>query len=279
MTRKSRLDGQFIAFWSALAVAAIGVGSPSLGRAHFILKEPASFAAQDQILGLPQKSAPCGQADPMNPVAPTGAVTTFQQGQTLTVTIKEVIPHPGHYRILLAANQAALPKDPLVTPGDSPCGTIEIVKNPTLPLLADGVFLHTTPFTDPQSVQITLPPNMTCTHCTLQVVEFMSQHGLNDPGGCFYHHCADITIVPTASPDGGARPDASMTTTPPPAGQGGCGIFGGPARSSAPVGALLLLGTLMMIMIRRRQARRQPALCRVSPGITPGLPTDPDGPD
>ena len=70
---------------------------------------------------------------------------------------------------------------------------------PVLPVLADNMLAHTTPFSGPQSFQITLPAGMTCASCTLQVIEFMSNHQLNNPGGCFYHHCADIAI--TADPN------------------------------------------------------------------------------
>jgi hypothetical protein len=103
-------------------------------------------------------------------------------------------------------DRSELPPEPLVTPGaTTPCGTVPIESPPVFPVLADDVFDHTAPFTTPQSAQITLPSNVTCTHCTLQVIEFMSDHPLNNPGGCFYHHCADISI----GVDGG-------TSTPPP---------------------------------------------------------------
>ena len=87
---------------------------------------------------------------------------------------------------------------------------------PVYPVLADDVFDHTAPFTTPQSVQVTLPTSVTCSNCTLQVIEFMSDHGLNNPGGCFYHHCANISIGVS---DGGATdggvvvfPDAAAPT-------------------------------------------------------------------
>jgi hypothetical protein len=57
-------------------------------------------------------------------------------------------------------------------------------------------------------VQVTLPPNVTCDHCTLQVIQFMSDHGLNNPGGCFYHHCADISIKAGTTPATGCQSDA-----------------------------------------------------------------------
>ena len=41
-------------------------------------------------------------------------------------------------------------------------------------------------------------PNISCKKCTLQVVQFMAEHGFNNPGGYSYHHCADLQI--TADP-------------------------------------------------------------------------------
>jgi hypothetical protein len=45
-----------------------------------------------------------------------------------------------------------------------------------------------------------LPTDVTCTRCTLQVLEFMTAHG----APCFYHHCADISI---AAPSGSCEVD------------------------------------------------------------------------
>jgi len=40
---------------------------------------------------------------------------------------------------------------------------------------------------------------MICANCALQVIEFMSNHPLNVPGGCFYHHCANVAISATGA--------------------------------------------------------------------------------
>jgi len=214
---------------------------PAAAHAHFVLEEPPAYSEQD-IFGGPQKSAPCGQADPGSPVQPTGAVTTYTQGQTITLSINEVIFHPGHYRVLIAADQASLPPDPVVTPGSTPCGSAEIVTNPTLPLLADGLLVHTAALTNPQSMEVTLPADFTCTECTLQVVEFMSNHVLNDPGGCYYHHCATVTVLPRPTDAGAAAAD----DTP----DAGCGCH---TAGSPPTGTFLLMAG-MVLLIRRRSA-------------------------
>ena len=41
-------------------------------------------------------------------------------------------------------------------------------------------------------------PNINCAKCTLQIVQWMAEHGLNVPGEYTYHHCADLQI--TADP-------------------------------------------------------------------------------
>lgn len=242
---------------------ALGVLGPAVAHAHFILQQPPAYSVQDG-LGSPQKSAPCGQADPGVPLKPSGTVTTLRQGQSFTLTINETVTHPGHYRVLLAADENSLPADPPVTPGATPCGSTPITASPKLPLIADGLFQHTAAFTTPQSVQVTLPPNFTCTKCTLQVVQFMSNHALNNPGGCFYHHCATVSILPPddagtgsdgGGPDGGAGPvDAAVGPSPDP-GSAPTGCHVGAVASSAATAtpAALLLAASLLLRRRRRR--------------------------
>ncbi len=240
-------------------LGALGVLFPTLAQAHFELVAPACYSMQDSS-GLPQKSAPCGQADPGTPVQMSGAVTTLYQGQSFTLTIDEKVFHPGHYRVAIAADQSSLPMDPSVTVnGTDPCGSADIEALPTLPVLADNVFPHTAMFTSPQTTQIQLPPNLTCTNCVIQVIEFMSQHGLNNPGGCFYHHCANVNIVPMpdagTSGDGGpAPPDASSAGTPGSM-PSGCGCHLAPAATSSLASFSAMALTLGLLFRRRRSAK------------------------
>jgi hypothetical protein len=197
----------------AAAIFALTLSGAQTAHAHFTLREPACYSEQDSF-GSPQKSAPCGQADPGAMAVPTGAVTAYAVGGMLTLTIDETIFHPGHYRIAIANDMASLPADPPVTPGSTPCGTTVIDPAPALPLLADGIFVHTAPFSGPQTMQIPLPAGFTCDHCVLQVVEFMSDHGLNNPGGCFYHHCATVDVG-TGGGDGGVNDASAMDVVTP----------------------------------------------------------------
>jgi hypothetical protein len=195
---------------------------PGLASAHFILEAPKNSFTQN-ILGDPQKAPPCGEE--MNSSA-TNQVTTYVAGQTITITINETIYHPGHYRVALGLNGPQdLPAEPVVTAGSTACGSVPIESAPTFPVLADGQLVHDAAFSGKQSFQVTIPSNVTCTHCTLQVLEFMSNHGLNNPGGCFYHHCATINVVAN---DGGMPPDPEQPN-PPAAGCSCSDVAGVPA--------------------------------------------------
>ena len=194
-----------------LLLAVTGMLGPAVAEAHFILLTPASWMSQDSS-GLPEKVGPCGNE---GGGTPTGTVTAFHPGETISVTINEVIFHPGHYRVALAVHdRSEIPPEPKVTPkaGD-PCGSAAIENPVTFPILADNVLPHTAPFTTAQTFTVTLPPDVTCTKCTLQVLEFMSSHF----PPCFYHHCADISIqaeaVSTTSTTAPTVPPSSTTTT------------------------------------------------------------------
>ena len=96
-------------------------------------------------------------------------------------------------------------------------------------MLADGVFEHAEPFSEPQSIDVTIPDGISCTNCTLQVIQFMSNHGLNDPGGCYYHHCATLSIEPSAGETGGTTSPGDETG---PSGSEGGGSTGGASNGS-----------------------------------------------
>jgi Lytic polysaccharide mono-oxygenase, cellulose-degrading len=263
-----------------LVAAAASVWAPAPASAHFILTEPAASLTQDN-LGNPQKAPPCG--DDGGAVA-SGKVTAYQAGQNITITINETIFHPGHYRISLGVNGPGdIPVEPVVTAGSTACGSAPIDPKPAFPVLADGVFAHDKAFDGPQSITITLPEDVTCDHCTLQVLEFMSNHGLNNPGGCYYHHCSEISIkssggtgsttgssssssgASTTAASTGAGGAASTTTTS--AGEGGstgssgstagessgCGFAGISTSSSGLVGLGSLVALAALTLRRRRR--------------------------
>jgi len=72
------------------------------------------------------------------------------------------------------------------------------IQNPVKPpVLVDGLWAHTARMTDPFETEIELP-NINCKKCTLQIIQFMAEHGLNKDGDYSYHHCAELAI--TADP-------------------------------------------------------------------------------
>jgi hypothetical protein len=285
---KSRSTGKRFTIAALTLGVAFVIAAPELAQAHFVLQSPPAWRTQTS-LGLPEKLGPCGDEDDGTDAStPTGTVTAVQQGQKLTITVNEVIFHPGHYRISLAEDRSLLPTEPPVDAGSTPCGTAVIDPAPTYPVLADGVFVHTAPFTTPQSIEITIPKTITCTKCTLQVIEFMSDHPLNNPGGCFYHHCADLSIQPADSGGGdgsgsptpdsggsgheaGTKPGADAAAGQDSGGGGGvqpgfaggstgtpnsagCGLVGGAGSGAF---AALTLGALVVFLRRRKRSSEQ----------------------
>ena len=124
----------------------------------------------------------------------------------LHLEMQETIYHPGHYRVALAVNSPTeLPPDPETTERDSergPRSVSAVIQNPPqIPVIADGLFVHDTRPTGtmaPWETDIRLP-NINCEKCTLQVIQWMAEHGFNNPGGYTYHHCAHLQITADSS--------------------------------------------------------------------------------
>ncbi len=72
------------------------------------------------------------------------------------------------------------------------------VMNPVAPpVLVDGLWSHDDHVLHAFETDVTIP-NINCKACTLQVIQFMEQHPVNNPGQFTYHHCAVLHI--TADP-------------------------------------------------------------------------------
>lgn len=181
------------------ACASAAVLAP-VATAHFRLIEPASWLEENQ-LGNPQKLGPCGGTS-TDPGKPTGKVTTVQGGDRIKVRVQETVFHPGFYRVALAVNSLdELPKDPEAKTENRPSGPWSISGSiqypPVPPVLADGLFQHISPFDKEQEADVEIP-NISCSKCTLQVIEFMANHGANKDGDYTYHHCAVLQIRPSS---------------------------------------------------------------------------------
>jgi len=180
-----------------LAFALLVVVVPAAASAHFKLLEPASWLVESDR-GDPQKAGPCGgtNTDYGKPSYVIGKVTG---GQKLHIKVQETVYHPGHYRVALAVNSPTeLPLDPEATAIDTdrgPRSVSAVIQNPArMPVLADGLFVHTSKVDAPWEADVQLP-NISCPKCTLQVVQFMAEHGVNNPGMYTYHHCAELQIT------------------------------------------------------------------------------------
>ncbi len=188
-------------FQTSILAGAIAVAAAApLAFGHFRLLEPASWLQESQ-LGDPQKAAPCGGTS-ADPGKPTDKVTSVTGGEKLHIKIQETVYHPGFYRVALAVNSRdELPKDPDAKTEPGPNGPKSvsgaIQYPPVAPVLADGLFQHVSKFDKEQEADINIP-NINCSKCTLQVIEFMASHGLNKDGDYTYHHCAVLQI--TANP-------------------------------------------------------------------------------
>ena len=184
-------------------LAGLTLATSTAAFAHFKLVEPASWIIENDR-GDPQKSGPCGGSN-TDWGKPSFAVAKAVGGTKLHLKVQETIYHPGHYRVALAVNSPLeLPADPTAVTRDSEKGPISVsapIQEPAqMPVLADGLFVHSTRpqgQMPPFEADIQLP-NISCRKCTLQVVQFMAEHGVNNPGGFTYHHCANLEI--TADP-------------------------------------------------------------------------------
>lgn len=234
-------------FLRSFAVALPVLLSSGVASAHFDLIEP---KPADKSTGGGKGPAPCG------PAADSGIVTPVTGGTELTVSVNETVTHPGFYRVALALNSRNdLPPDNVVRgadgkvlppegPGQS--ASADYQATPQFPVLADNLFAHTDGSVKMFSTKITLP-NVNCDKCTLQVLEFMAQHG----PAYFYHHCADLKI--TADPGkpifdpgapsggaggmGGAGGSGGATAGANSGGGGAGGGAGGVAAGGAPMTA------------------------------------------
>src|SRR5579864_1281255 len=82
---------------SIASVLGISFLASTPAYAHFILNTPAAWETYASD-GTPQKLGPCGNE---TGGTPTGMVTAYQAGATITITVTPTITHPGWYRVAL----------------------------------------------------------------------------------------------------------------------------------------------------------------------------------
>lgn len=250
---RSFLNGGTLRFAFEIAAAASVTLFPSLAHAHFTLQSPPNWTAEDSS-GSPQKDWPCGNESNPSGMAPmdTGATTAFKPGDKVTIKIVETVFHPGHYRVALApsGNMTDLPQDMSADASGGNCQNDDMETTPAFPILADGELEHTQMFAGAQSFEVTLPTDVTCDKCVLQVREYMAQHsnvsetmsgraaGMN---GCYYHHCAYISIG-DGSGSGGMSGGGGAASGG--ASAGGSGGVGGMSTSLGGEGGMSMGGAM-----------------------------------
>jgi hypothetical protein len=106
--------------------------------------------------------------------------------------------------VALAVNSLdELPPDPETATRESPRGPLSasapVDLNPEPPVLADGLFVHAVRPAPGSFHEADIRlPNINCEKCTLQIIQWMSEHLRNADGDFSYHHCAALKI--TANP-------------------------------------------------------------------------------
>ncbi len=171
-------------FW----IACLILVTPLISSAHARLKMSAGIAPRTSDAGL--KVGPCGnkpkQANP----------PTLNAGDKITVTWEETINHPGRFEFRFS------------TDGDVTWSTPV-----TIPDTQDGGGLP-----HQYSTELTLP-SMTCTNCTLQMIQVMTDNP-NNPSN--YYSCADFQLVQSNAPT--PTPPPAVTPTPSPGGSEDCSM-------------------------------------------------------
>jgi len=175
--------------WSSVRVATFGLlaicvwlGASAAAHAHMTLTEPAPSIVDNSSRN--QKVGPCGSGTPSN------EVTEFDPGEIIMVKWDETIPHPGHWRISLVKNPSELQDPDIETDGQ--CNYVGDPFAGTKPayVLMDNVHPRTEAGFGETFEQAVTLPNEPCENCTLQVIQWMTEHF--EP--CIYYHCATITI-------------------------------------------------------------------------------------
>jgi len=181
------LSKRFVALNLALAAS----GAAASANAHIRLDYPtARYPAPSIEQGQQLKQSPCGVTGDAR-TTDASRITQFKPGEKITVKWHESINHPGHYRIAFDPNgQSALV---------DPASYTDIQTAP--PVLLDNIADRPD---QTYAVEITLP-NIECTHCTLQVIQLMTDkppYVINTDD--VYHQCADLVLKADAGGAGGA---------------------------------------------------------------------------
>jgi MYXO-CTERM domain-containing protein len=199
------------------------------------------------------KNAPCGRAG-----AARGAnVYTYKPGATITISLREYVPHPGYFRIAFDQDGDDDFADPATLSGlggncagDPKCGAgmDDFCNNDSV--LIDNLDQHTASFTSGAKTYtwtVTLP-NVECQNCRLQIIQVMADlnfHPQPYPAADIYYQCIDLVLSNAATEESDTpMPNSRMNCKEgePQAGAGGTGAGGTGAGDAGTGGAA---GTMM----------------------------------
>jgi hypothetical protein len=260
------LNVRALAFTSSLAVALCAASA----SAHISLDRGTTHKSRygDAL----QKDAPCGQAGGTR----SQNVYTHAAGETITVELREFIPHPSYYRIAFDADGDDDFKDPAsLTPIDptrpcpfnaaDKCGTSDFYNDPSVLPNMDNLEPHLASASKgTYSFQVTLP-DVECDNCTLQIIQVMEDviHGAYNPTpgdpadnpyiADVYHQCIDLVLTRQSTGGAGGTAGAGGSASPQSSeDDGGCALGGQPG-SGAASWMLLGLGLSGLARLRRRR--------------------------
>lgn len=186
-----RLRGNAVSFARHLLVL-VTVSLPSSVWAHARFKANSQFTPpRNDSTGL--KTAPCGE------VPRTQNPKVYKPGEEITVEWEETINHPGYYIIRFSKeNDAGFENNVLVE---------KFVDTQNNPVSSPSDYHQ-------YSTKVKLP-NITCTGCTLQLIQHM-----DDAPERPYFSCTDIQLVDPSNPGSNQGPDPQPEPTPTPANSG-----------------------------------------------------------
>jgi hypothetical protein len=258
------------------ALLVVGTLAPAVARAHTKLYQPTPVNDSD---ANKTTAAPCGTI----PAAPV--VTQFTAGGDLQVSWYETVNHVGWFEVRFAQNGPAdctltntgSTADPSSTTTQDPihrvCPTslVAPIKDPN-----DSGIIESNPATWKKYVQTVKMPNVSCTGCIVQLIQWMGTYDTQGNPITYtpYYSCARVTTgTPTQPADMAGMPaPADMATGGGGGGGGGgesdmasggggggglpgCSMGGAAAAAS---GALPLVGLLLVTASGRlsRRSRR-----------------------
>jgi MYXO-CTERM domain-containing protein len=247
----------------AVALGAASFSFAATSSAHISLEQAGTHKSRYGDGEL--KDAPCGRKDGTRGTN----IYTYKPGETITIGLKEFIPHPSYFRIAFDQDgddgfkepASIKPIDPARKCPDGPadkCGESDFNNSPEV--LMDDLNPHLAGQDGPDYTWDVELPNVTCDNCTVQVIQVMQDDAFHGPYNPFpgdpndtnyvadnYHQCIDIVL---SGPLAGGGPSGAPASS---SDSGGCSV----ARAAPRTGftSVLALLSAAALLGRRRRTR------------------------